>query len=227
MDADARRYFGAGCDRLHHGRTCHAPQRSQLAPPTRQVANESVALDSMGLNVVSRALALGFDTIQFTGRADMLCGNRAVEIVALRGNGTLACSGNVTYRRGWRASEECRCVEGPLHPPTKADFRRCLSVWPLPPGTHHLWPLPGTRLRQSAQQLVQQRARLCAGRARGRARAAGRAVRPQVTSHDARLAWRCYDTHILDVGLARYVAGERYCTRHEQLKRVAGGELLS
>jgi hypothetical protein len=79
---------------------------------------ERAVRDAIGFNVVRRALEVGLDTIQFTRRTDQRCGAMAVEIVALRGNGTLACGG-VQLRRGWRASEPCACIEAPT--------KRCLN----------------------------------------------------------------------------------------------------
>ena len=53
----------------------------------------------------------GYDSIQFLGHTDMRCGNTAIEIVDLHGDGDYACGNKTKYNiySGWKGVNPCDC----------------------------------------------------------------------------------------------------------------------
>ena len=57
-----------------------------------------------------KSASQSFDSIQFLNHADQRCGeNLSVEIIGLNGSGSLPCGAGIELRKGWKASESCKC----------------------------------------------------------------------------------------------------------------------
>ena len=89
-----------------------------LGRPCEKPGNECVEEFT---ELFETARAQGFDSLQFLGHADQVCGTKksiAVELVDLAGSGAHPCGDenpgssqwNARYRTGWDANLSCTCV---------------------------------------------------------------------------------------------------------------------
>jgi hypothetical protein len=78
----------------------------------------------------------GLDSVQFTGHADMTCGNRATELVLVNigaGAGTCPTKNMQRFASGWSHQHECKCDES----------KKCLSCFQFAaPGVPPSAPAP-------------------------------------------------------------------------------------
>ena len=62
-------------------------------------------------SLFTKAKEKGYDSIQFLGHTDMRCGNTAIELVDLHGDGDYACGNKTKYNvySGWKGVNPCDC----------------------------------------------------------------------------------------------------------------------
>lgn len=65
-------------------------------------------------DIFDAAKGNGFDSIQFLSHSDQRCGNSAVELVYLKGDGNSTCGGKAVHlKTGWNHDIDCKCKESP------------------------------------------------------------------------------------------------------------------